>query len=50
MDVVYKFKFYRQTKDPEIKNQILLYNEEDLKRLAYVFNKLNQILRKKFQI
>ena len=50
MDVVYKFKFYRQTKDPEIKNQILLYNEEDLKRLAYVFNKLNEILRKKFQI
>ncbi|MFZ8845770.1 MAG: ribonuclease H-like domain-containing protein, partial [Candidatus Hydrothermia bacterium] len=40
LDVVYKFKFYRQTKDPEIKNQILLYNEEDLKRLAYVFNKL----------
>jgi uncharacterized protein YprB with RNaseH-like and TPR domain len=50
MDVVYKFKFYRQTKDPKIKNQILLYNEEDLKRLAYVFNKLNEILRKKFQI
>ena len=50
LDVVYKFKFYRQTKDPEIKNQILLYNEEDLKRLAYVFNKLNEILRKKFQI
>jgi uncharacterized protein YprB with RNaseH-like and TPR domain len=50
MDVLYKFKFYRQTKDPEIKNQILLYNEEDLKRLAYVFNKLNEILRKKFQI
>ena len=46
MDVVYKFKFYRQTKDPKIKNQILLYNEEDLKRLAYVFNKLKKEILK----
>jgi hypothetical protein len=49
-EVLEKFKLYRKTRDPEIKNEILLYNEEDLKRLAYVFNKLNEILRKKFQI
>ncbi|MFZ8846664.1 MAG: ribonuclease H-like domain-containing protein [Candidatus Hydrothermia bacterium] len=41
-----KFKYYRETKDPKIKNQILLYNEEDLKRLAYVFNKLKEIIKK----
>jgi uncharacterized protein YprB with RNaseH-like and TPR domain len=49
-EVLEKFKLYRKTRDPEIKNEILLYNEEDLKRLAHVFNKLNEILRKKFQI
>jgi predicted RecB family nuclease len=42
----YEFKRYLETKDPKIKNQILLYNEEDLKRLAYVFNKLKEIIKK----
>ncbi len=44
-EVLEKFKLYRKTRDPEIKNEILLYNEEDLKRLAYVFNKLKEILK-----
>jgi uncharacterized protein YprB with RNaseH-like and TPR domain len=49
-EVLEKFKLYRKTRDPEIKNEILLYNEEDLKRLAYVFNKLNKLkeILKKF--
>jgi uncharacterized protein YprB with RNaseH-like and TPR domain len=44
-EVLEKFKLYRKTRDPEIKNEILLYNEEDLKRLAHVFNKLKEILK-----
>ena len=44
-EVLEKFKLYRKTRDPKIKNEILLYNEEDLKRLAYVFNKLKEILK-----
>jgi uncharacterized protein YprB with RNaseH-like and TPR domain len=45
-EVLEKFKLYRKTRDPEIKNEILLYNEEDLKRLAYVFNKLKKEILK----
>jgi len=47
LEAAFEFKYsYLETKDPEIKNQILLYNEEDLKRLAYVFNKLKEIIKK----